>query len=43
MKLFVTDIDDTLSVGETVSEEVKEACARLKDNGWDIMKKSSRT
>jgi Cof subfamily protein (haloacid dehalogenase superfamily) len=37
MKLFVTDIDETLSVGETVSEEVQAACRRLKNNGWEIM------
>jgi Cof subfamily protein (haloacid dehalogenase superfamily) len=37
MKLFVTDIDDTLSVGETVSEEVRAACRRLRDGGWDVM------
>ncbi len=43
MKLFVTDIDDTLSVGETVSEEVQDACARLKEAGWDIMIATGRT
>ena len=43
MKLFVTDIDDTLSVGETVSEEVKDACVRLKEAGWDIMIATGRT
>ncbi|MDR1622227.1 MAG: Cof-type HAD-IIB family hydrolase [Synergistaceae bacterium] len=43
MKLFVTDIDDTLSVGEEVSEEVKDACARLKNSGWEIMIASGRT
>ncbi|MDR1977125.1 MAG: Cof-type HAD-IIB family hydrolase [Synergistaceae bacterium] len=43
MKLFVTDIDDTLSVGEAVSEEVKSACARLKNNGWEIMIATGRT
>jgi Cof subfamily protein (haloacid dehalogenase superfamily) len=43
MKLFVTDIDDTLSVGERVSEEVKDACARLKNSGWDIMIATGRT
>ena len=36
-KLFVTDIDETLSVGEVVSEEVKQACLRLRNSGWDIM------
>lgn len=43
MKLLVTDIDDTLSVGERVSEEVQDACARLKDAGWDIMIATGRT
>jgi Cof subfamily protein (haloacid dehalogenase superfamily) len=43
MKLFVTDIDDTLSVGEQVSEEVKDACARLKNSGWEIMIATGRT
>jgi Cof subfamily protein (haloacid dehalogenase superfamily) len=43
MKLFVTDIDDTLSVGETVSEKVKAACRRLKENGWEIMVATGRT
>lgn len=43
MKLFVTDIDDTLSVGECVSQEVKEACARLKKSGWEIMIATGRT
>jgi Cof subfamily protein (haloacid dehalogenase superfamily) len=33
----VTDIDETLSVGETVSAEVRDACARLRRGGWDIM------
>ena len=37
MKLLVTDIDETLSVGETVSAEVRDACARLRRGGWDIM------
>jgi Cof subfamily protein (haloacid dehalogenase superfamily) len=37
VKLLVTDIDETLSVGETVSAEVQDACARLRRNGWDIM------
>ena len=43
MKLFVTDIDETLSVGETVSEEVRDACARLRNNDWDIMIATGRT
>ena len=37
MRLLVTDIDETLSVGETVSAEVRDACARLRQGGWDIM------
>jgi len=43
MKLFVTDIDETLSVGEVVSDEVKGACLRLKNSGWDIMIATGRT
>ncbi|MCL2010414.1 MAG: Cof-type HAD-IIB family hydrolase [Synergistaceae bacterium] len=43
MKLFVTDIDETLSLGESVSDEVKEACLRLKNSGWDIMIATGRT
>jgi Cof subfamily protein (haloacid dehalogenase superfamily) len=43
MKLFVTDIDDTLSVGEHVAGEVKDACARLKNSGWEIMIATGRT
>ncbi|MDR1731506.1 MAG: Cof-type HAD-IIB family hydrolase [Synergistaceae bacterium] len=43
MKLFVTDIDDTLTVGETVSGEVCRACARLREAGWDIMIATGRT
>ena len=43
MKLLVTDIDDTLSVGEVVSNEVQEACLRLKNSGWDIMIATGRT
>ena len=42
-KLFVTDIDETLSVGEAVSEEVQEACCRLKNGGWDVMIATGRT
>ncbi|MDR2175992.1 MAG: Cof-type HAD-IIB family hydrolase [Synergistaceae bacterium] len=37
MRLLVTDIDETLSVGETVSAEVRDACACLRRGGWDIM------
>jgi Cof subfamily protein (haloacid dehalogenase superfamily) len=37
MRLLVTDIDETLSVGETVSAEVRDACARLRRSGWDVM------
>ncbi|MDR2529463.1 MAG: Cof-type HAD-IIB family hydrolase [Synergistaceae bacterium] len=43
MKLFVTDIDDTLSVGETVSAEVQDACLRLRKSGWEIMAATGRT
>ncbi len=43
MKLFVTDIDETLSVGEKVSEEVRAACSRLRKAGWDIMVATGRT
>ena len=43
MKLFITDIDDTLSVGEVVADEVREACARLRAAGWDIMIATGRT
>lgn len=43
MKLFITDIDDTLSVGEVVSEEVRNACARLRSAGWDLMVATGRT
>jgi len=43
MKLFVTDIDDTLSVGEIVSEEVKQSCLRLVNSGWDVMVATGRS
>ena len=43
MNLLVTDIDSTLSVGETVSEEVISACRSLCDNGWQIMIATGRT
>jgi Cof subfamily protein (haloacid dehalogenase superfamily) len=43
MKLFVTDIDDTLSVGEAVSAEVQDACLRLRESGWEIMVATGRT
>ncbi|GHS91415.1 hydrolase [Synergistales bacterium] len=43
MKLLVTDIDDTLSVGDYVSDEVSDACASLVKNGWDIMIASGRS
>ncbi|GHS94048.1 hydrolase [Synergistales bacterium] len=43
MKLLVTDIDDTLSVGDNVSGEVSDACASLVENGWDIMIASGRS
>ena len=37
MKLFITDIDDTLSIGEAVADEVRETCSRLRSAGWEIM------
>ena len=43
MNLLVTDIDCTLSVGETVSAEVVSACRMLCDNGWQIMIATGRT
>lgn len=43
MKLFITDIDDTLSVGEVVADEVREACSRLSGAGWDLMIATGRT
>jgi len=43
MNLLVTDIDCTLSVGETVSDEVISACRELCDNGWQIMIATGRT
>ncbi|NLL37100.1 MAG: HAD family phosphatase [Fretibacterium sp.] len=43
MKLFVTDIDDTLSVGDRVSDEVVDACNRLREAGWDIAIATGRT
>jgi hydroxymethylpyrimidine pyrophosphatase-like HAD family hydrolase len=43
MNLLVTDIDSTLSVGETVSEEVVSACRKLRGNGWQIMVATGRT
>ena len=42
-KLLVTDIDGTLSVGETVSDEVISACRALYDDGWQIMIATGRT
>lgn len=42
MKLFVTDIDDTLTVGEVVPESVREAFARLRGAGWDVMVATGR-
>ncbi len=42
-KLFVTDIDDTLSVGETVSDEVIQACSKLRSAGWDIIIATGRS
>lgn len=43
MKLLVTDIDDTLSVGEVVSDEVRAACGRLRQSGWEMMIATGRT
>ena len=43
MKLFITDIDDTLSVGEAVADEVRGACSRLRGAGWEIMVATGRT
>ena len=43
MNLLITDIDCTLSVGETVSNEVVSACRKLCDNGWQIMIATGRT
>lgn len=43
MKLLVTDIDATLSVGETVSREVVAACRKLRAHGWEIMVATGRT
>ena len=43
MKLFITDIDDTLSIGEAVADEVREACSRLRSSGWEIMVATGRT
>ncbi len=37
MKLFVTDIDGTLTDGNRVPEEVVEACRRLRTLGWRFM------
>ncbi len=41
-KLLVTDIDRTLSTGESVSPEVSNACGRLRENGWEIMVATGR-
>ena len=43
MKLLVTDIDSTLSLGSTVSEEVVSACRTLNNSGWQIMIATGRT
>ncbi|NLI96832.1 MAG: HAD family phosphatase [Synergistaceae bacterium] len=37
MKLFVTDIDGTLTDGNRVPQEVVEACRRLRTLGWRFM------
>ncbi|MDI9369540.1 MAG: HAD family phosphatase [Synergistaceae bacterium] len=42
MKLVVTDIDETLSIGNDISPEVVSACERLRKNGWDIMVATGR-
>ena len=42
MKLLVTDIDETLSRGESPSPEVVEACARLRGTGWRLMVATGR-
>ncbi len=42
MKLLVTDIDETLSRGESPSPEVERACARLRENGWSLMVATGR-
>ncbi|MBP6331953.1 MAG: HAD family phosphatase [Aminivibrio sp.] len=41
-KLLVTDIDETLSRGESVSPEVERACVRLRENGWSLMVATGR-
>lgn len=41
-KILVTDIDGTLSSGEIVHPEVVSACARLRDNNWQIMVATGR-
>ena len=43
MKLLVTDIDSTLSLGSTVSNEVISACRTLYNSGWQIMIATGRT
>ena len=43
MRLFVTDIDDTLVAGESVSQEVRDAFARLRAAGWDVIVASGRS
>lgn len=43
MRILVTDIDSTLSLGEIVSREVAEACLELKKSGWEIMVATGRT
>jgi hypothetical protein len=42
MKLLVTDIDETLSFGESLTPEVTSACARLREKGWAIMVATGR-
>lgn len=42
MKLLVTDIDETLSRGESPSPEVERACERLRNSGWSLMVATGR-
>lgn len=43
MKILITDIDSTLSVGEYVAPEVREALRHLRRFGWEIMVATGRT
>ena len=42
MKLVVTDIDGTLTSGNSVPGPVREACARLREAGWRFMVATGR-